>query len=93
MDAASTKGGIMELKYSGKDFWKNYMENWFGQELIEKWEKHVKVEQIASINGPINIEVYDGNNLHAPTIVFSHGIAGYARVLLPFLIPLYEKWI
>jgi len=39
----------------------------------------------------INLEIYKNTDLAKPTIVFSHGIAGYARVLLPFLIPLFEQ--
>ncbi|MFO8067397.1 MAG: alpha/beta hydrolase [Bacteroidales bacterium] len=81
----------MKIEYSDKDFWKNYMINWFGAELIDKWEKYVEVKQIDSVKGKINIEIYKNVDLTKPTIVFSHGIAGYARVLLPFLIPLYEK--
>lgn len=27
----------------------------------------------------------------APTIIFAHGIAGYARMLLPFVMPLFES--
>jgi hypothetical protein len=26
--------------YESEDFWKNYMANWFGCELIEKWQKN-----------------------------------------------------
>ncbi len=26
----------MIVEFSGKDFWKNYMHIWFGEELIEK---------------------------------------------------------
>ncbi len=81
----------MTKEYSGKDFWKNYMINWFGGELIGKWEKYVEIEQIDSVRGKINIEVYKNIDPGGPTIVFSHGIAGYARVLLPFLVPLFEK--
>ncbi len=81
----------MIKEYSGKDFWKNYMTNWFGDDLIEKWEKYVEVKQIDSVRGKINIEIYRNTDMYKPTIVFSHGIAGYARVLLPFLIPLFEK--
>ncbi len=36
----------------------------------------------------MHLEIYDTGNSHATTIIFSHGIAGYARVLLPFVIPL-----
>ena len=81
----------MKIEYSDKDFWKNYMINWFGEELIDKWEKYVEIKQIDSVKGKINLEIYKNVDLTKPTVVFSHGIAGYARVLLPFLIPLYEK--
>jgi pimeloyl-ACP methyl ester carboxylesterase len=77
--------------YQGKDFWKNYMEGWFGGELIEKWERTVKLQSINSIKGDIGLEIYDTGEKRNPTIVFAHGIAGYARLLLPFLMPLYEK--
>lgn len=77
--------------YSKGHFWKNYMMNWFGSELIGKWEKHARVEQIASVNGPINLEIYRNSDIEKPVIVFTHGIAGYARILLPFLMPLFEK--
>jgi alpha-beta hydrolase superfamily lysophospholipase len=81
----------MDVHYKGREFWKNYMVAWFGEELIEKWEKLAEVKQIESINGKINIEVYKNRDVTKPVIVFSHGIAGYARLLLPFIIPLYEK--
>ena len=48
----------MKIEYLDKDFWKNYMINWFGAELIDKWEKHVEIEQIDSVKGKINIEIY-----------------------------------
>jgi len=79
------------IMHSGKDYWKNYMEKWFGKELIEKWEKNVVIEEIQSNGKKINIELYDTGNKNTPTIIFAHGIAGYARVLLPFAMPLFEK--
>ena len=82
---------MQELTHTGNDFWKNYMVKWFGKDLIDKWHKYAEIKQIDSINGKINIEVYKNTNPAKPTIVFAHGIAGYARILLPFLIPLYEK--
>ncbi len=81
----------MKEEYSDKDFWKIYMRDYFGEELISKWEQYAEVKQIDSINGKINIEVYKNIDVKKPTIIFTHGIAGYARILLPFLIPLYEK--
>ena len=67
------------------------MESWFGSELIEKWANHVTVKQVKSANEEINIEIYDVKNTKAPTIIFAHGIAGYARILLPFTMPLFES--
>ncbi len=81
----------MNKEYSDKDFWKNYMLNWFGEELIAKWEKYAEIKQIDSVKGKINIEIYKNIDTEKPTIVFTHGIAGYARILLPFTIPLFEK--
>lgn len=81
----------MKTDYTGNDFWKNYMTRWFGTELIEKWEKYVEIKEIDSVQGKINVEIYRNSDLSKPTIVFSHGIAGYARILLPFLMPLFEK--
>lgn len=81
----------MKVVYKNEDFWKNYMINWFGDELIDKWYKNIEITQIYSKNGKINLEVYKTPDLYKPTLVFSHGIAGYARILLPFTIPLFEK--
>ncbi len=77
--------------YTGNDYWKNYMERWFGSEFIDKWASYVSLEKMSSRGRTIQLEVYRTENPAAPTIVFSHGIAGYARLLLPFVIPLYEK--
>ena len=77
--------------YIGNDYWKNYMVQWFGPELIEKWEKNVIIDSVASNSSRINVEVYATGDDSATTIVFAHGIAGYARVLLPFTMPLFAK--
>jgi len=62
----------MKIEYTDKDFWKNYMINWFGAELITKWENIVEVKKLNSINGQINIEIYKNLDLSKPTIIFSH---------------------
>jgi len=67
------------------------MHIWFGKELIDKWYKYAEVQQIDSVRGKIHVEVYRNEDPTKPTLVFSHGIAGYARVLLPFIVPLFEK--
>ncbi|QUI24345.1 alpha/beta hydrolase [Vallitalea pronyensis] len=76
--------------FEGNAYWKNYMVGWFGEGLIDKWYQHVKVEKIQSNHQDINLEVYDTGNKDATTFIFAHGIAGYARVLLPFTMPLFE---
>ncbi len=81
----------MKTDCHGENFWKNYMNQWFGEELIQQWQKHGEVKQIDSANGKINLEIYENRDEDKPVIVFSHGIAGYARILLPFLMPLFEK--
>ncbi len=75
--------------FKGKDYWKNYMVNWFGEELIKEWEECVTLRKIKSNNLEINLEVFN-NDKSAATIILAHGIAGYARVLLPFIIPLFK---
>lgn len=80
-----------KLRYRDEDFWKNYMEHWFGSSLISQWETSAELKRIESNDRQICLEVYDSGDKAAPTIVFSHGIAGYARVLLPFILPLYKK--
>ncbi|MBN4063085.1 MAG: hypothetical protein COA82_07890 [Alkaliphilus sp.] len=77
--------------FIGNEFWKNYMVQWFGEELIFKWDKVVQLDSIKSNNKNIHLEVYSNSDKNSPTIVFSHGIAGYARVLLPLIMPLFEK--
>lgn len=77
--------------FQGTEYWKNYMLNWFGEELIALWNEYVSEDLIPSKDGEIHLEVYDSGDAGAPTIIFSHGIAGYARILLPFTIPLREK--
>ncbi|MCK5128366.1 MAG: alpha/beta fold hydrolase [Clostridiales bacterium] len=77
--------------YKNQDFWKNYMVKWFGEELIAKWENNVVIKKIPSNDMTINLEILDTGNKNKPTIIMAHGIAGYARVLLPFTMPLFEE--
>jgi pimeloyl-ACP methyl ester carboxylesterase len=85
------EGLQMKIEYEREEFWKNYMLRWFGEDLIDKWVRYAELTTIDSVNGPINAEVYRADDSSSPTVVFSHGIAGYARLLLPFIIPLLEK--
>ena len=81
----------IKAEFSGEDFWKNYMINWFDEELIGQWQKYVEIGSVESSPGKINLEVYKNKDSSKPTIVFSRGIAGYARILLPFIIPLFKR--
>lgn len=78
--------------FKGNDYWKNYMTLWFGKELIEDWKQNCKVVRIESNGEDINLECYIVSDT-APTLIFSHGIAGYARILLPFVMPLFKNGI
>jgi alpha-beta hydrolase superfamily lysophospholipase len=77
------------LKYTGREYWKNYLDL-FAPELIEKWYQYGSHDWIDSCGSKIHLEIYDTRNHKAPVLIFSHGIAGYARLLLPFLVPLRE---
>jgi len=79
--------GRRKSMFIGKEYWKNYMVNWFGKDLIEKWEDLATDNYIQSNEREVHLEVYDSGDPEATIIVFSHGMAGYARVLLPFVIP------
>ena len=79
--------------HQGADYWKNYMECWFGADLIGRWERHCSHDEVSSGARPMHMQVYDTGDPTRPTLVFSHGIAGYARVLAPFLLPLREQGI
>ncbi|PID93411.1 MAG: hypothetical protein CSA95_08015 [Bacteroidetes bacterium] len=81
----------MTATYSDEHFWKNYMIHWFGEALIKQWEERVELTEIDTAKGKIKVEVYRNREPEKPVLVFAHGIAGYARILLPFLMPLFEK--
>lgn len=77
--------------YTGAEYWKNCMQSCFGAELIEKWKNLVEMDSIGSNNRDIHLDVYDTSNSEAETIILLHGIAGYTRLMLPYIIPLREK--
>ena len=77
--------------YTGTDFWKNYATEFYDPQLIADWEQQVERTSIPSIKGDLQLEVYDTGDPTRPTLVFAHGIAGYARLLLPFLMPLFKR--
>lgn len=80
-------------KYFKKEYWKNYMEFFFGKDLIQFWEDHGQEKWIRSNDSDLHIEIYENSDEVSPTLIFSHGIAGYARLLLPFIKPLYKKGV
>jgi alpha-beta hydrolase superfamily lysophospholipase len=81
------------LEYENNEFWKNYMNLFFGGDLIQKWEGYVEETSVPSFGKQIHLEIFDSNDNSMPIIIFSHGIAGYGRIMLPFIIPLREKGI
>lgn len=84
-------GASSIVRYTGDDFWKNYMERWFGAQLIDKWEEYTTEDWIPSNGRRMHLEVFDTGISDATAVVFAHGMAGYARVLLPFTVPLRER--
>ncbi len=76
--------------HTGPDYWKNYMERFFGKALIDDWQKSCREITIQSNGEDLHLETYHAGE-DKPTLVFSHGIAGYARVLLPLILPLYHR--
>jgi len=83
----------MIMLHEGADFWKNYMERWFGRDLIDEWNSSVRHEWINSGGSRLHLEIYNSGDKSRPVLVFSHGMAGYARILLPFIIPLFKRGI
>lgn len=69
------------------------MEFYFGKDLIQFWEEQGQEEWIKSNDSDLHIEIYTHKDQVKPTLIFSHGIAGYARILLPFIKPLFEKGV
>lgn len=84
-------GTSPQVIYQGPDFWKNYMVHFFGEDLIDKWYQHAQEAWIQSQGQDLHLEIYDTGDKDRDTIIFSHGIAGYGRVLLPFTIRLWER--
>ena len=78
----------MERAFQGKEFWKNYMHKWYGEDLIAK-SNVIEEDYILSEGTEIHLDVYPISK-ERPTVVFCHGLVGYGRVMLPFTIPLYE---
>lgn len=78
--------------YVKENYWKNYMKLWFDPDYIRLCDENREEKEIISNQKPLHIESYISDK-SKPTLVFSHGIAGYSRVLLPFVLPLYKNGI
>lgn len=72
-------------------FWRNYAP-WFGQPAIDEVTGTVAEVRIDSFGGRIHLDVYpQASPNRAGTIVFSHGIAGYGRLVSPFALRLWKR--
>ena len=76
--------------FTDEEFWKNYMVKWFGRDLIDFWQKHCEIFNVNSEDITLNVETFSQEGSNVPTIIFLHGIAGYARLMLPFTSRLFK---
>ena len=70
------------------DYFMNY-EKFFGSSVMEFVQRNAMEEWIASAGGKIHLDIFVKDTA-APTIVFSHGMAGYGRLLAPYALRLYN---
>lgn len=70
-------------------YFMNY-EKIFGRTVMEFAQKKLTEEWINSAGGKIHLDILV-NDVASPTIVFSHGICGYGRLLVPFANKLYKN--
>ncbi len=75
-----------------RDFWRSYAP-WFGQSVIDEIERTVTEAWIDSAGRRIHLDVYarPGATASIGAVVFSHGIAGYGRLLSPFALRLWKR--
>ncbi|MBA4377003.1 MAG: hypothetical protein C0401_12645, partial [Anaerolinea sp.] len=74
-----------------RDFWRNYSP-WFGQSVVDEIERTVTETWIDSAGGRIHLDIYARPSSAAiGTVVFSHGIAGYGRMVGPFALRLWKR--
>lgn len=74
-----------------RDYWRNYSP-WFGKSAIDEIERMVTETWINSAGGRIHLDVYARPDSAAVgTVVFSHGIVGYGRLVSPFALRLWKR--
>lgn len=72
---------------NGANFWRNYMERWFGEDLIADWKKSVEIDSIASGSGrkskDLGLAVYDtGDAGHSGVFfILTPGVSQYTESL------------
>jgi len=72
-----------------KNFNLSRYKHFFGIDVINFIDKNLSESWINSAKTKIHLDEYIKNK-NAPTIVFSHGIAGFGRLLTPYAYKLYE---
>lgn len=77
------------MSNSKKNYWYNYGK-FIGEDVIKFVETKLEEEWIASAGAEIHLDMFIKDK-KAPTIVFSHGMAGYGRLLAPYAYHLYNN--
>ncbi|WP_242987711.1 alpha/beta fold hydrolase [Anaerobacterium chartisolvens] len=76
----------MDLKGT---YFMNY-EKYFGKKVMEFSQREMTEDWLDSAHGEIHLDVFT-KDVEAPTIVFSHGMAGYGRLLCPYAYRLFSN--
>jgi alpha-beta hydrolase superfamily lysophospholipase len=71
------------------DYIFNY-ESFFGKKVMDFIQNKIVCDQIFSAGEQIHLDIFERDK-NAPTIVFSHGMAGYGRLLSPYAYRLYNS--
>lgn len=71
----------------------NYFNNYrkfFGEDVMDFIHNQLSEKEIVSSGNKIHLDIFERAK-DAPTIVFSHGMAGYGRLLAPYAYRLYNQ--
>lgn len=71
-----------------KEYINNY-EKFFGKNVMDFINNNLSEDEIVSCNKKIHLDIFE-NSKDAPTIIFSHGMAGYGRLLSPYAYRLFN---
>lgn len=72
-------------------YWYRYAP-WFGSRVVEEIERTLQETWLDSAGGRIHLDVYPAATAPAAgTLVFSHGMAGYGRLLGPFAVRFQQR--